>query len=186
MSWIGGRVSARLVLSVLVGGSMILGSGAGCSSLSVKTDYDRSVDFTRYETYDWRSERPRSPRRSNQPPATRSLLDKRVQSAVDAELAAKGFRRQTGGQPDLVVTYHAGVEDRVQVTETLGRRGFVRDVDVHHYKQGTLVLDFIDPARNELVWRGWGSGAVGQDPKLNEAKVQEAVVKILERFPPER
>jgi hypothetical protein len=50
---------------------------------------------------------------------------------------------------------------------------------------GTLVIDVIDPASNELLWRGWAEGAlfdVRTGPSQEE--VDEVVNRVLERFPP--
>jgi hypothetical protein len=54
-----------------------------------------------------------------------------------------------------------------------------RPVDL--YKQGTLVIDFVSPDNNQLIWRGWAEGALpDQDPRF--AKVQQHVAGLLQKM----
>ncbi len=56
----------------------------------------------------------------------------------------------------------------------------------HEYLEGTLILDIIDAHSNEIIWRGWASKALDQDPDPKNVRmyVNKAVEKILEKFPP--
>ncbi len=152
---------------------------AGCSTMAVNSDYDREADFGKYRSYQWLA-------RSGNTPVS-PLTDKRIRTAVDGEMAAKGYRKSDDGKPDLWIAYKAFVRNRVDVsTYTYGYWGPDRGgayVDVDRYKEGTLVLDVVDPEKSQLVWRGWARGVVGRrsDP---EARIKEAVHKIMERFPP--
>jgi hypothetical protein len=153
---------------------------SGCAALSVKTDYDRSIDFSQYTTYKWM----KTPSDVSGPRSTQSLLDQRVKSAVDRELATKGLQESTG-QADLLITYHAGVRDKVDVsTYRYGYRGWGSAVDVQQYSEGTLIIDLIDAEKDQLVWRGWGTGVVDRDPSQMESRVNKAVTEILAKFPP--
>ena len=57
---------------------------------------------------------------------------------------------------------------------------------VNEYLQGTLMLDIIDARNNEIIWRGWASKALDQDPDPKNIRmyVNKAVEKILKKFPP--
>ena len=55
----------------------------------------------------------------------------------------------------------------------------------YQYKEATLILDFIDPASNELLWRGLYIDEVDDSGIITEDKIHEAVKHILEKFPPE-
>jgi hypothetical protein len=59
-----------------------------------------------------------------------------------------------------------------------------RDIDVHTYTEGTLIVDLIDAKEEQLVWRGSGTGVVGNQEKIKE-KAGEAIQKILADFPPQ-
>jgi len=57
---------------------------------------------------------------------------------------------------------------------------------VTQYEEGTLVIDFVDMAKQELVWRGVGTGALSESPSVEErtANINNAVTQILDQFPP--
>lgn len=146
----------------------------GCATARVTTDWDRSARFADYRTYTWMD----TPRMQAMERAT--LFDRRLRSAVEAELATKGYRRSDGnGDADVLLAYHAGVQDKLDVQQwgTFGRQWDVRD-----YQQGTLVIDVVDAKRMALVWRGTASGEMnGRDPSAE--KLAKAVHKMFAAFP---
>ena len=172
---------------------------AGCASMQIRTDYDRGVDFAHYASFAWLEgplqpvgETPAEPRPDRVDPFEwNSLLDKRVRSAVDQVLLSRGFQRATGGDPDFWIRYHTLLRDRTQVTSfpgTVWPYGGPTawgwgDLYVDSFQEGTLILDVIDPALNQLVWRGWAVRAVSDLARQHD-EVQLAVKRILERFPP--
>lgn len=151
---------------------------AGCSSLSVTTDYDRDIDFNRYQTYRWAP--------STKPPktvegGTQSLMDRRIRRAVDDELARKGFAVSEDRAADLLAVYRATTRDRVDVYQHYHYRG---STSVYRYQEGTLTIMFVDPAMDEqVVWQGSASDVVS-DAARAEQEIQRAVRAILDRFPP--
>lgn len=172
-------------LTILLSALALIGI-SGCASISVTTDYDQEVDFARYKTFDWIKQKPKIPPRRR---IDATLLDKRIKDAVEAELSFKGYKRVGKGEPDFLVAYHIGAQNKVDVSTygyRYGPRGrwVGRQVEVHRYKEGTLILDFVDPATKQLVWRGTAVGAVHTPGDL-ERKLLEAVGKLLEEFPPE-
>ena len=62
-----------------------------------------------------------------------------------------------------------------------GPQTYVRD-----YDEGTLLIDVIDPATMQLLWRGSGTGVVDPQasPEKREQRINEAVEQILADFPP--
>lgn len=58
-------------------------------------------------------------------------------------------------------------------------------LDVYQYKEGTLILDFIDPESKELIWRGLYSDEIDRSGIISEEKINKAVKEILKQFPPE-
>ena len=153
-----------------------------CSSTNVTTDYDQEADFTRYKTFGWmqfpngRTSMPNKP-----------LVRKHIETSVTEALTAKGM--QPSDTPDLFIAFHSGVKDKIDVTSwgyRYGRWGGLRgrNIAVHQYKEGTIVIDLIDASTKELVWRGVGKGEVGGgDPA---ARVKDAVSEILAKYPPEK
>lgn len=58
---------------------------------------------------------------------------------------------------------------------------------VREYLRTTLILDVFDARSGELIWRGWARSDLGSDPTPERFQeyVDQAVHKILKRFPPE-
>ena len=129
----------------------------GCASTQVTTDWDRTTQFASYHTYSWME----TPRMQAMQQAT--LFDRRLRSAVEEQLAEKGMRKSdSSGEPDLLIVYHAGVQDKLDV-QSWGYFG--RRVDVREYQQGTLVIDVVDAKTKSLVWRATAKDEVGDaDP----------------------
>ena len=167
------RLSIIIILGTLL---------SGCSSIVVKTDYDRTVDFSRYHTYRWIDQKPRPPRKAIR---NKKLTEQRIKRAVEQNLLAKGLQKQDFGKPDFLIAYHIAVQNKVDIDRygygTWRHRRVV--TEVHHYKEGTLVVDFVDPKTNQLFWRGWASGILAGQ-KTTEAQIIKAVTKMLEKYPP--
>jgi len=161
---------------------------AGCAAYTVRTDYDRDIDFSVYKTYDFVPEmrNNRARRTTMRPPAKDGLIQKRIEGAVDNGMTSKGFTKVENRTSDILIAFHTGVNDKVDVDRFgyhYGRRWQSRGVSVHHYKQGTLILDFIDRQTKELIWRGWATSVVDESSRSQE-KIDDAVAKILAEFPP--
>jgi len=162
------------------------------SSIEVHHDWDQRADFNSYRTFAW-LDQPVDKASGDARVATQSndLLDQRVKRAVNSELVSKGLVVNSDS-PDLVVVYHTGLQDKVNVTDwgyTYGGRywGYGgRDIDVYSYQQGTLIVDLIDFNRKELVWRGSAQKALDTNPSPEQIDktIQEAVKRIFSRYPP--
>ncbi len=162
---------------------------AGCSSVSVSTDFDSKVDFAGLHTYSW-IDTPQSTSANVQKELVmNSLVEGRVKNAVNEQLAAKGFK-ETTQDPDFLVAFHMGVQDKTDIQSWgygygywgLGGGG----VSTVNYREGTLILDFIDPKTKDLIWRGVGKKVVSKNatPEKRQQGINDAVAKILKQFPP--
>jgi hypothetical protein len=163
-----------------------------CSSVSVSTDYDQSVNFSQYKTYKWGgADNPNDVLQKNQ------LILQRVYNAIDTALLAKGFTK-VESDPDFVAYPHAGTQEKTDVTSWgygyggwwgAGGYGGYRggNIDVTQYTEGTLFIDMVDNKKKKLIWRGTGSGIVNppSSPQESAEKVNNAVAKVLEDFPPQ-
>lgn len=177
---------------------LLLVALGGCAPYAVKVDYDGRATYLHYRTFDWyaASRRAKAQARGQES----SLMDRRVRAAVERELAAKGFRQETGGEPDFLVTYYPVYRDRKVRTTTSFGTGFgggfrpwgygvgarFSTSQSHRYQEGTIVLEIVDGKSNELVWQGVAEGALtGLDhPEEAEAQVGKAVRDLLAKFPP--
>jgi hypothetical protein len=157
---------------------------AGCSSVETHVDYDRAQNFSSYRTFAFKDVRtPDNP-----------ISLKRVRAAVSRTLGSRGLAESAGEKPDLWVVLHTRAHRQTQVTTYnpgwgwgWGWRGaywnaaYVRQIPI-----GTLMVDLVDTKAKELVWRGSASRVVDADesPQTRDEKVQQAVDKLFDGFPP--
>jgi hypothetical protein len=178
-------VSMRKSIAVMTKARLpIVLSGLLCMSglvlaQEVKYNFDPSVDFSKYHTYQWVSLSTAHPDQ---------LVDRQIKSAVDAQLAAKGLT-QTNSNPDLQVAYQVAVNQEKQWNGWGMGRGFgggMGTATSSTIKVGTLGIDFFDPATKNLVWRGLGTKTIDPsgNPEKNMQRMQKAIAKILKNFPP--
>jgi len=166
----------------------------GCSSISINHDWDRDAPFPTYKTYSWLEIVPDETPGIDVKTArqTSDLLIQRIKRSVNTQMAAKGLSPANGQDPDLLVMYHTGVEQKVNVTDwgynySYGYWGYGgRQIDVYEYHEGTLIIDLIDAKAKELVWRGSAQKAVDQNMSAQKADaiIDEAVTKIFTKYPP--
>jgi hypothetical protein len=167
-----------------------------CSGIRVDHDYDPSANFASLQTWAWLPHAGRS----GDPRLDNALLDSRIRAAVESELAAKGYARASSGKPDFQVTYHLSVEGKLAVDTvyrdyppgSYGRVGYRRggwgytETRVREYDEGTLLIDVLQAESGALLWRGSGVATVREEstPEKRTKRINTAVEKILERFPP--
>ena len=168
-----------------------------CSSYTVKTDYDPTITYASYKTFDWYAA---SQRAKDKGSGTDPLMDKRVKASIQAVLETKGFRQETVSEPDFLVTYYPIYENKKYRTTTSfgggygwGRRHWGYGVgtrfsasQVHKYREGTIVLEIVDSKSNELIWQGVAEGALTNldNPEDAQKQINKAVRDLLSNFPP--
>jgi hypothetical protein len=154
---------------------------AGCSSLSVGTDYDTKADFSAYKTWSFAGGT------TNDERISKELLEDRLEKALPPALAARGL---TAAEPgDLKVSYYAAVKDKIDIaTYPSTYRHWQGETYVTQYEEGTLILDLVDAKDQRLVWRGTARDEVNllAAPEEREAKLREAITKLLEQYPPQK
>jgi hypothetical protein len=157
---------------------------AGCTGISVQEDYNPQTDFTVLKTYDWAKVEKNS--------GMNDLDMARVKVAVNGQMKKKGYI-QRPGNPDFLVTAHVAVKRAGKVAGTnvsinsdtvslTGRTG------TGNTDTGTLTLDFSDPKSNALLWQGSAKGALKdlKTPEKRAERINAAVARILDQFPPGR
>jgi hypothetical protein len=154
----------------------------GCSPIEVNSDYNARYNFSGLKTFSWYQ----VPEKEM---VVSELTLKRIEYAVQSQLETKGYRLVTEN-PDFLVAIHAFAQNKVRVQDysyAVGPYGWgPHGVEVYSYQEGTLMLDFVDGKSKELFWRGAASGALepAQTPEEREERVNKAVGKLLEKFPP--
>ena len=167
---------------------------SGCSSVTVKRDYDKEIDFTSLKTFTWQhAEQPQT----GNPQIDNDLNDERIRNAVNATLSSKGLRLTTSADAEMLIAYFMDHQRKLNSSSAsigVGRGGYGRyggvgyNTGVSEYDQANLTIDFIDPNNNKMIWRGVGSRAVyeGSNPEKSIQIINEAVAKILKKFPPKK
>jgi hypothetical protein len=82
---------------------------AGCSTVRYSSDFDPEIAFSEYRTYDWMvlNERERAALERINP-----FLERRLQRAVESELADRGFVKGDGEEVDVLVSVFPIVLER--------------------------------------------------------------------------
>ena len=136
-----------------------------------------------------------STKRSRSPPERphpTTFVQKRIDNAITSTLTSKGWQPVTS-DPNIVVYPHVVLSEQTQLnTMNMGGYGYrgwggmgggMTTTTVQKIPIGTLVVDLVDPATKEMVWRGTASDQVsgkGED----QGKVDEAMQKLFKNFPP--
>lgn len=171
-----------------------------CSGVKVTTDFDKSVDFTKYKTFEYYGWAENSDEILNR-------FDKeRIETAFGAELSKRGLELvESGG--DLIVTLYIVTEKKTQTSATttgtgMGMGGYGyggyygygpsygwgggyshTTVNSYDYEVGTLIIDMYDAADKKLVWESIGAGTINEDPKKRDETIPITVGKIMKPYP---
>jgi hypothetical protein len=180
----------RLIFIFLLGLLFFLIIGCG-SGINVQSDYDKGENFEEYKKYDF-MELPEN-RRGDQ------LVFKRIQAAIADELEKKGLTRDES-DPDFQIAIHTKVKDKLSVTDWgysyapygaywggYGYWGGSR-MDVYSYEEGTLIIDFVEAADDQMIWRGVAQGTLPENPSAEKRDqlIKEVVKQIMKQYPPKR
>ena len=177
--------------------SVLVVTLAACSTLDIRSDYDPEANFGGLKTYDWMPDP-----KTGDPRVDNALVVKRITTAIDAELAAKGYTHITSGDPDFYVGYHAAVKDKLDVRTMNTYYGYApgwgwnygygggpygTETYTYEYEEGTLMIDVVEPENKKLIWRGSAQAELKrrQTPEQSEQGIREAVQKVLANFPPD-
>lgn len=176
-------------------GVLFLLAMMGCTS-KMYIDYDTHADFSKYQTYAW----------AEGTPSKNQLMDRRIITAIDEQLFAKGLRK-VDTNPDMFTSYHVATTEEVSYTTssmgygygpaqgtTYGRygggfgmwgvglsTGTATPVTV---VKGTLVVDIFDAEKKLLLWRGTANDTVHADPEKVEDQIRNATTDMFAKFPP--
>jgi hypothetical protein len=103
--------------------------------------------------------------------------------------------------PDLLIHFQGKVEEKTDIESTpapmygpgFGYRGWygapyggwgTSEVTTRRYNVGTLVMDIVDPAKQQVVYQGGISGVITKEMRDNRnATIDGAVVQLFARYP---
>lgn len=179
-------------LVTLLTTSALLALLQACATpLEAVTDHDDAYDFSGVKTIAIQPV-------SRTDPGAIMISDMqvaRVNEALSSELQRKGFDVvDDNAKADMLMTWHLVTQDKTDVRSynsmsyyNCWRCGpMVNDISVRQYTQGTLIVDLIDPQRNQSVWRSTVSSRLQAEPSPEDAAArrQEAATAIFSQFPP--
>ena len=159
----------------------------------VRTDYDPTADFGRYQT--WGFYKPIAMEESGYS----TWISERIKDNVRREMEARGYR-YAESNPDMLVNFQGIVREKTDVWTTprsdfqyfysYRRRAYFAvpvwydETQVSQYTEGTLTVDLVDAARNRMVWTGAAIGrVVRQTPQERLAEVDTAISSIFAQYP---
>ncbi|HVW08100.1 MAG TPA: DUF4136 domain-containing protein [Bryobacteraceae bacterium] len=166
----------------LIAPAMLAVLTIGLLVADVKTDYSHSADFRDLHTYSWLKVDAANP-----------LWTDRIQRAVDQELAAKGLTKQPNDGDIRVAAIGRTKESQTYTTfyNDLGGgwmwQGFGDGISTTTSEEtpvGTLTVDLFNGKTKKLIWRGVATKTLSDKPEKNEKKLQDAVAKMFDKFPP--
>jgi hypothetical protein len=152
-------------------------------------DFDKTAPFATFKTYAMRE----GTLTKNQ------LIDKRLITAIETQMAAKGFTKNETN-PDVVVVPHIAFDEQKDISSyssgpMYGGYGYgwgggwgstTTDVRVREILVGTLAIDLIDAKKKEVAWRGLGTKEIDTNakPEKRDENINKAVEKIFKNYPP--
>jgi len=171
-----------------------------CSSVQVVSDYDKTVDFTKYKTlqfYGWA-------KNSDQ---LLSRFDKeRIEKAFADEFRKRGVE-VVKDNADIIVALYIVTEDKTEKTATTTHMGGAygwgyrrwgygpawgwgggtsyTTVSEDDYTVGTLVVAVYDAKAKKLVWQSIGKKTLSENTKNREERIKRGVAKIMSKYPVE-
>lgn len=157
-------------------------------AIKINADYDKSLNIKNDKTYSWLNLNEIEGKGLN-PAYYNELTDKRIKTAVDKEMQAKGYKLLEKGNTDLEIHYHISVENKTTIVEEYDRIKDspywpTRKIYTYEYREGSLLIDLMDVKKNALVWRGIATSVITDKVSKNpEGTINKAVSSIFTLFP---
>lgn len=185
------RSSARAAGAISLAAAL-LWLGACQTVPTIRTQSAPNADLGRYRTYEFFA----TP--STDAHGYKTITTRTIEDAVDRELGARGLARAGGA--DLKVNFNITKREKITSTPTAGpayavgvggwRSGYGWGLgmgtqnEIQTVTEGTLTIDLVDAAKNELVWSGSASRALNAEVLDQPAKaIDQAVRLIFARYP---
>lgn len=158
-----------------------------CSSVRVGHDYDTTVNFAIYHTYNFYP---------TVESGLSSLDNQRIMTITDSILAARGWEKSNS--PQLYINFYASekvTSSRNTIGIGYGSIGRNTSVGISggipvggKEVQQHLVIDFIDVARDALIWQAETESNYKQKagPEQRQKHYQKVLDKALSGFPPQQ
>jgi hypothetical protein len=196
------RQQVARILACLLLANVLLFASACVSGPKVRTDFDKTVDFSQYKTFGFAS--PLGTDRSGY----QTIVSQDLKAAARRELEARGLH-YTESAPAVLVNFNGKLDDKLRIETvpsssagmslSMGTgRGYYgyrtgiyttwpmydRETAVSSYTEGTLNVDIVDAARKQMVWEGVAVGTVTDKSRDNlRMTIDVAMKAIFKKYP---
>jgi hypothetical protein len=166
-----------------------VGSVSLLAGKKYQIDYDKTTDFTKFETYAW----------VPGTPVIDPRIDAYIKNSVADVLNRSGLTETTFGKADLLVTYHAAVGMDISIgtaiDPTYAASGGIpapgqsvwqlSGAGISTYvRKGSLTFLILDKAANRPIWTGTASDTVSDKLADRWKQVQKALDGLFRDYPP--
>lgn len=186
------RKFARLVLLT----SIALLLAACASKPTIKSDYDHTIDFSKYKTYGFYNPM------GIENPNYSSIYGSIFRDAIGKEMAKRGYR--LSDNPDLLINVSGLMKDKTKVTTTSsphygggyygyrggryggwGGYGYGNSTHVSNYTEGTINVDMVDRELKRMIWEGVAVGRVNEKntPDETRANIYAGLQEMFSGYP---
>ena len=168
---------------------------AACTGVPVAVDYDTDYDFSNLETYAWLEPKAKL---IIDPFVDNDLMNQRLRQALESHMSKRGFTlvADTSGA-DILVSYHLSSHEKNTVANYHSHFGYYPcrrcwydgfhsspNLSIKQYRSGSFIIDFIEPKKRELVWRGVSERRLPRGtPQQRDQFVNDIIAAIIMRFP---
>ncbi|GIU42495.1 DUF4136 domain-containing protein [Shewanella algidipiscicola] len=169
---------------------------SACSTMKSSSDYDPKVNFNQIKSYAWIDKKS-----DDTTYHLDGLMDQRVRNAVESQLQLKGITKTSAEQADVLVNYFTKVDKKIDVDTFNTNFGYNpyygpgwawggnmhTQTTVREYEVGTLVVDLVDRASGQLIWRGSVADTV-RDKSTPEERIEvvnQAIAEVMTHYPPQ-
>jgi len=184
----------------LVLGAVLITCTYGTVNAQANSDYDKTIDFTKYSTYSFAGWQDNSDQLLND-------LDKgRILTAFKQEFTARNMTLVTDNA-DVIVTLYFVINNETSTTAYTDynggmgygrvgmRRGWGMGVggvgmgsatttySENDYQVGTMVVDVYDGGTKNLAWQGTYRKTITKNTKKREKNISKAVKKLMKEYP---
>lgn len=182
-------MKTKLTLSVVIFMAVLF---IGQLQAQVKSDYDKTVDFTKIKTYTFEGWALDSDKILN------DLDKKRITDAFKHELSIRALEYKEEGA-DVAITLYVVIDNKTSTTAYTtytGGMGYgprwgygagggmaTTSVSEYDYQEGTIVIDFFNTETKNLVWQGINTQTVKDKPEKRDKSIPKSIKKLMKPYP---
>ena len=158
----------------------------------ITTDYDKSVDFTKFKTFTFIGWAEDSDQQITD-------LDKdRIIAAFEHEFKSRNLVKDSIN-PDMAISLYVVIKNKTSVTSYsnyYGGMGYGRSFGYGYgrgygststsqrdYREGTIIIDFYDEKEKSLIWEGILKKEVKEKAKKRDKSIPENIRKLMYKYP---